>query len=354
MNLVWGFVIAIILVASVVGVENSWALKSQGVTQTGTNLGKICGVDFCDTPKQIDTKISLYLDDLGTSNIDETSNQNLDDLPYITKTSSVSKDLRLIHYSDGGWQLIGRSTYEGLKQSYDESGKPVMEFGGIVDLGSDFEEYEQESVGSLSISETSIFRPLADKVEQIQIYGNVGERNLHNVLITIDFPHKDPQDLIMPVDEFGNFDIQLNIDKMTEVGYYEVSAQYAQTFIGSVDFDILDHEISTLGDVEKINTITLSSDRIKIPSSNAQSFIIQVSGTLADYHKGNFIELTLETENGDAFTRKVPASRDGTFSTFVNITPEFPEGSHSVVMRYLGEEIARTSIIGLPESVTLR
>lgn len=352
MNLVWGFVIATLLVVSFVGFENSWALKSQGVSQTGTNSGKICGVDFCDSPKLIDEKITSYLDDIDKSSIDASVNLDLDDIPHIIKTSIVSKDLRLIHYSDGNWQLIHHTVIsQGLKQSQSETGAPQMEFGGTIDLGSGMSD---SSLKKLTINESSIIRPFSDKIEQVKISGNVGIRSLPNVLITLEFPDKSPQDFIMPVDEDGNFDVELNIDKKTTLGAYKISAKYKSALIGSERFEISKHESSVIPEDELTNKIILSSKRIKIPSSYAQSFIIQVSGTLVDYHKGNQVKLSLETENGVEFSRSIPASRDGTFSTFVNITPEFPEGSHFVVLSYLGNEIARTPIIGVVSSVTLR
>jgi len=350
LKIIWAIAVSAILLVSIIGINDSWALKSQGVSQTRTMLNNICGLDFCDKPQQADEKISNYLGDIKKSSIEAFDYEELENIAHITKTSIVSKDLLLIHYSDGNWELISRLGFsEGLKKSQSES---QMEFGGIIDLGSGI----QETVGRLAISETSMIRPLSDNVKQIKIYGNVGEKALPNILLTIDYPNRPSQDFILSVGDNGNFDVGLSIDKNTQLGEYRISAKYASAILGNVSLDITEHQVSRLGETvdEKIDSIKLSTNRITIPSSTTLSFILQVSGTVSDYHKGVLIELVLVSDEGVEFTREVPASRDGIFSTFINITPDFPEGKHSLVLKYLGEEVASTTITANPSILTLQ
>ena len=70
MKLVLGIAISALLLVSIIGFDDSWALKSQGSTLTRTMVGNICGLDFCSTTLAIDEKISDYLGDLEKSSID--------------------------------------------------------------------------------------------------------------------------------------------------------------------------------------------------------------------------------------------------------------------------------------------
>ncbi len=353
LKIIWTIAVSALLLVMIVGFDDSWALKSQGISQTRTMLDSICGIDFCNTSQDYDEKISAYLKGIRTSSISLSDYDDLDkNIAYITKTSNISKDFQLIHFSDGNWQLVNRSFSEGLKQSISDSGESQMEFGGTIDLSSGLE--NKKTVGSLVINESSVIRPFSDKLKEVKISGNVGKKALPNVLLTIAFPDDTTQDFIMPVDNAGNFEVELSIDKNTQLGEFTVSAKYASALLGHVSFDVAEITSAMPGGKEKINSIDLSSNRVKIPSSLAQSFIIQVTGMVVEHQKGKLVTLELETENGVFLTREVPASRDGEFSTFVRITPDFPEGTHSVVLRYLGEEIARTPITGVSGSLTLR
>jgi len=352
LKIIWGIVVSAVLLVSIIGFDDSWAKKSQGVSNTRTMVDNVCGLDFCKTQQEIDEKISNYLKVVEKSSIDLIDNEGLENIVHIVKTSIVSKDLLLIHYSDGTWELINRLGFvDRLKKSQSESGKSQMEFGGTLDLGSEV----RDTVGRLEITDTSVLRPLSDNVKEIKIYGNVGEKTLPYILLIIEFPHKPSQDFIMSVGENGNFDVGINIDKNTELGTYSVSGKYASAILGTVSFDIIEHEISMFGDTdEKIDSIELSTNRITIPSSVAVSFVLQVTGTLSDHLQGVPVELVLVSDNGEEFSRIIPASRDGTFFTFLNITPEFPEGVHSLVVRYRGEEVASTTLTATPSTLTLR
>ena len=343
---------------TIVGFDDSWAIKSQGTSQTRTMLDSICGIDFCNVSQKTDEKISNYLGEIAGSNVNLFDYANLDkNIAYITKTSNISKDFQLVHFSDGRWQLINRGVVEGLKESQNELGESQMEFGGAIDLSSGQQNIAKKTIGKLSVSESIIVRPLSDNVKDIQIFGNVGKKALPNILLTINYPDDRTQDFIISVSDSGDFDAGLNIDKNTSIGTYHVSAKYASSLLGSVTFDVTAQKTSMLktqSDDQKINSINLSSNKITIPSSIALSYVIQVSGTVADYHKGIMVELVLVSQNGKEFTRKVPTSKDGVFSTFFNITPEFPEGSHMLVMNYLDQEVAKTPIIAMPSSLMLR
>ncbi len=66
------------------------------------------------------------------------------------------------------------------------------------------------------------------------------------------------------------------------------------------------------------------------------------------------VELILVSASGDESPRKIPATKDGVFSTFITITPEFPEGITDIILKYHGEEVAETSLSAFSPIFTLR
>jgi len=353
MKLVLGVAISALLLVSIVGFDDSWALKSHGIKQTKILSDNVCGLDLCSATQNAEQKITNYLGDLEKSSIEVVDYEDLDkNIAHITKTSIVSKDFLLVHYSDGNWELIDRYGFaEGLLRSQSQSGDSQMEFGGTLD--SDV----KDNVGQLLVSQPEMTRPLSNAIKEIKIYGNLGEKSFPNVLLKIDFPERPSQNFVISVDNSGNFEATLNIDKNTPVGIYSISATYASILVGTTSFTINEQIILALAAStkdEKTNSITLSTDVITIPTSYAQVQIIQVSGTLADYHRGNVVELILISENGKEYPRKITASRDGIFFTFFNITPEFPEGVSNIIVKYQGSEVARTSLSAYLPIFTLR
>ncbi len=360
MKLVLGIAISALLLVSIVGFDDSWALKSQGIKQTITMSKNICGLDFCNVTQEIDEKISNYLGDLEKSSIEmidyEDTNKSI---AHITKTSIVSKDFLLVHYSDGNWELIDRYGFaKGVLRSQSQSGEEQMEFGGTIDLSAGIQDSKvNNTVGLLQISQTEVTRPLSDAIKDIRIYGNIGDKPYPNILLKIDYPDRPAQSFVLSVDDTGSFEAGLNIDKHTPLGLYQVVATYASASIGNVSFTINEQKILGLAASdagEKTASITLSTNQVTIPSSFSHVQTIQVSGTLVDYHRGNMVELILEFENGEESPRKIIASKKGEFFTFITITPEFPEGVTDIIVKYKGKEVARTSLSAFSPIFTLR
>ncbi len=360
MKLVLGIAISALLLVSIIGFDDSWALKSQGIKQTITMSKNICGLDFCNVTQEIDEKISNYLGDLEKSSIEvidyEDTNKSI---AHITKTSIVSKDFLLVHYSDGNWELIDRYGFaKGVLKSQSQSGESQMEFGGTIDLSAGIQDSDvNNTVGMLQISQSEVLRPISNAIKDIRIYGNIGNKSFPNILLKIDYPDRPSQNFVLSVDDTGSFEAGLNIDKYTPLGLYQVVATYASASIGNVSFTISEQKIAGFGasdDGEKTSSITLSTDQITIPTSFSHVQTIQVSGTLVDYHRGNLVELILEFENGDESPRKITASKKGEFFTFITITPEFPEGVTHIILKYHGKEVARTSLSAFSPLFTLR
>jgi hypothetical protein len=106
LKIIFTIVFSILLLVTIVGFDDSWAIKSQGTSQTRTMLDSICGIDFCNVSQKTDEKISNYLGEIASSNVNLFDYANLDkNIAYITKTSNISKDFQLVHFSDGRWQL---------------------------------------------------------------------------------------------------------------------------------------------------------------------------------------------------------------------------------------------------------
>ena len=247
MKLVLGIAISALLLVSIIGFDDSWALKSQGSTLTRTMVGNICGLDFCNVTQEIDEKISNYLGDLEKSSIDVIDYEDLDQsAAHITKTSIVSKDFLLVHYSDGNWELIDRYGFsEGVLRSQSQSGEEQMEFGGTIDLSTGLQDSKvNDTVGLLQISDTEMTRPLSKEVKNIRIYGNIGDKSFPNILLKIDYPDRPSQNFVLSVDNSGSFEAGLNIDKHTPLGLYQVVATYASASIGNVSFTISEQKIS--------------------------------------------------------------------------------------------------------------
>ncbi len=357
MKLIWGIAISALLLVSIIGFDDSWALKSQGSTLTRTMVGNICGLDFCDTTQEIDEKISDYLRVLEKSSIEIFDFEDLNkSIPYITKTSIVSQDFLLIHYSDGKWELIEQLGFaEGLKKSQSESELPQRAFGGTIDLGSLIE--DSDTVGTFLISQSTMIRPISDNIKNLRIYGNIGDESFPNVLVEVKSPDRPSQTFILSVDDTGNFEAEINIDKNTPLGVYKIAATYSSALIGNVSFTLNEHEIFAFGlpyDENKINSINLSTNQISIPSSFSRVQTIQISGIIADYNRGNLIEIILVSENGDESTRRIFATSRGEYLTFITITPEFPEGITDILLKYHGEEVARTSLSAFSPIFSLR
>ena len=357
MKLIWGIAISALLLVSIIGFDDSWALKSQGSTLTRTMVGNICGLDFCDTTQEIDEKISDYLRVLEKSSIEIFDLEDFNkSIPYITKTSIVSKDFLLIHYSDGNWELIKHLGFvEGLKKPQSESGQQQREFGGTIDLGSLIE--DSDTVGMFLISQSTMIRPISDNIKNLRIYGNIGDELFPNVLVEVKYPDRPSQTFILSVDDTGNFEAEINIDKNTPLGVYEIAATYSSAVIGNVSFTLNEQEIFAFGlpdDKKKINSINLSTNNITIPSSFSSVQIIQISGTIADYNRGNMIEIILVSENGDESTIRIFATSRGEYLTFISITPEFPEGITDILLKYRGEEVAKTTLTAINPVFMLR
>jgi len=350
MKLILGIAISALLLVSIIGFDDSWALKSQGSTLTRTMVGNICGLDFCDAPQEIDEKISDYLRVLEKSSIEIFDFEDLNkSIPYITKTSIVSKDFLLIHYSDGNWELIEHLGFvEGLKKSQSESGESQMEFGGTIDLGSFIE--DSDTVGMLLISQSTMIRPISDSIKNLRIYGNVGDISFPTILLEVEFPDKDPQNFILSVDDNGNFEAEINIDKHTSVGLYQIVATYSSVLIGNVSFTLIEQELFAFGlsdaETEK-SSINISTDQVSIPLSFSRIQTIQLTGIIADYNRGSPIHIVLLSENGEESTVNIFATSKGEFSTFITITPEFPDGITDIILKYRGEEVARTSLTAI-------
>jgi len=330
------FVVAAVFLVSIFAFDDSWAVKSHGSKLTSINSDKICGLELCSDTKKIDEKISDYLKNIEKSSITLSVNEDLSkNLAPIIKTSIISNDFLLVHYSDGNWDIINRSTFA------DEI--PMRGIDGSFDLGSDAE----KTVGRLAVSESVIVRPVSSSIKQITINGNVGEQASPNILLQIDFPDRPAQDFILSVNNTGSFEAEFNIKNDTPLGVYRVTATYSSALVGSVSFEIVKNEILAMaahGTDIQISSITLSTNQVTIPSSNAQIHTIQVSGEIADYHRGNMIQIILVSPNGEESPRMLTATKDGIFSTFIKITPEFSEGVNDIILKYLGKEVARTSL----------
>ncbi len=152
LKIIWSIAISAVLILLINGIDDSWALKSKGVTQSTILSDKICGIDFCGSSQGMSEKISDYLGNIAKSSNSEFDYEELNQkVPHIIKTRILNGDLRLIQYSDGNWELTNRSALvEGLYQSQSESGDVQMEFGGMIDLSSGLD--KSKSVGSLSIN----------------------------------------------------------------------------------------------------------------------------------------------------------------------------------------------------------
>lgn len=337
--------IAAVFLVSMLGFDDSWAVKSKGIPQQTVLSDNVCGLELCSISQNTEQKIRNYLENIEKSNIDAINFEDLgNSLAHITKTSIISKDFLLVHYSDGNWELLNRS----------ESAFDIPSRGdGFLDLDSE----PQETVGRLAISNDEMTRPLSStNVKEIRIYGNVGEKAIPNVLFSIDLPDKPSIDFILSVDDAGNFEAPIKIKSDTTLGEYHITATYASLLIGEVSFTINENEI--LANVEHdddqiVDSITLSTDQLTIPSSYATIQTIQIKGTLADYSRGNLIVLVIVWPDETEHKLTIRATNNGVFNTFLIITPEYIEGMYDIIVMYNLSEVARTSLTITSPTITL-
>ena len=325
----------------IIGAEDSATAQSFGGTLGGTlddstfSFGGTLGESLSDTQE------SEF--DIMTS--DATINLSAQSPTHITKTSDISKDFTMVHFSDNTWNLLDLRTEEGIVQS-EIADKMQMEFGGTLSLSDN----QPIFAGGLFVEPSFAVKPMGDEQSDIKITGNTLGQNYSTVLLTITYPNTLSQNFITPVDEQGNYRATIEIDKMTGLGNYQVSASHSDFNIGSTNFSIVASIPALTAESlleEKTNFIAISDPLFSIPSSVATSKVVKVYGNMIDYHRGDPITLKMITQDGQEFYRNIRGAGDGHFETYFNVTPEFPPGTHNIFLIYRFNTLAETTVTGV-------
>jgi len=242
--------------------------------------------------------------------------------------------------------------------------EPISEWGyRAIDLndsdapmrGGDFGFGEElfSSKARLAISDEIIMRPVAPTEEKdIRIYGTVDDLTIPNVTLLITTPTGKTFEKTLSVDDSGNFAVDVPVKSTTPLGEYSVSVTAGDSSLGEVTVIVKERVI--IDDVihdrsATTDSIILNTDDVTIPSSYANTQTLHITGTIADYTRGNPVAIVIVWPDGTEDKLTTRATSHGFFDTFYTINPEHIEGIYDIILKYNLSEIARTTLtIGTP------
>jgi len=346
-------------------VQSAEAIKSDGTPTSKTLSKQICGVSFCDTEQEwsIEDNINEHIGNLLNSQEDfVTQSADTDEngdalqsdginskLPHIFKTILLPEDKIMVQYSDGSWQILSSDN----SNFFNEDGSISFSFGG--QLGDSFggNSMPATSLGNLQLSESKITIPDIGKIGTIEISGNVGTATLPNLLLTISYPDNSFTNFIMPVNNDGAFSIKYFYDHNTVPGTYWIRASYQEFLVGVASFaatiesgitSLESFGVSEETDELPENSVTVLNKEIFLPKSTFQSTLVELEGVVGDYHRGEYVVISLVFPDGEEKHQRVLATRDGFFQTMLSFEKSYPEGDYGIIIEFRNQEIARNVI----------
>jgi hypothetical protein len=102
-------------------------------------------------------------------------------------------------------------------------------------------------------------------------------------------------------------------------------------------------QISFAEDYQKTSSIAVDEEKFEQPSSKYNYQQITITGHIIDYFRGQNVTIIIIDPNESEEIISTFASKKGDVYTLLHITEDSQIGTHQVILKYVGEEIASTS-----------
>jgi len=102
-------------------------------------------------------------------------------------------------------------------------------------------------------------------------------------------------------------------------------------------------QISFAEDYQKTSSIAVDEEKFEQPSSKYNYQQITITGNIVDYSRGQNVTIIIIDPNESEEIISTFASKKGDVYTLLHITEDSQIGTHQVILKYVGEEIASTS-----------